>query len=78
VLRHRVILRDRYSGILHSGEGEDVEQVCSNLETNLTCLRLLISLSLSHTHTHTHTLVFISCMRILFVLIYFMFDIPCA
>jgi len=32
--------------ILHSGEGWDVEQVCSNLETNLPCLRLLISLSL--------------------------------
>ena len=31
--------------ILHSGEGRDVEQVCSNLETNLPCLRLLISLS---------------------------------
>jgi len=43
--------------ILHSGEGEDVEQVCSNLETNLPCLRLLISLSL----------VFISCMLILFI-----------
>ena len=32
--------------ILHSGEGEDVEQVCSNLETNLPCLRLVISHSL--------------------------------
>jgi len=31
--------------ILDSVEGEDVEQVCSNLETNLLCLRLL-SLSL--------------------------------
>ena len=28
-------------GILHSVEGGDVEQVCSNLETNLPCLRLL-------------------------------------
>jgi len=33
-------------GILHSGnpscvEGGDVEQVCSNLETNPLCLRLL-------------------------------------
>jgi len=27
--------------ILHSVEGEDVEQGCSNLETNLPCLRLL-------------------------------------
>jgi len=34
--------------ILHSVEGGDIEQVCSNLETILPCLRLLISLSLSH------------------------------
>ena len=32
--------------ILHSVEGGDVEQVCSNLETILLCLRLL-SLSLT-------------------------------
>jgi len=32
--------------ILHSGEGGGVEQVCSNLETILSCLRLFISLSL--------------------------------
>ena len=32
--------------ILHSVEGGDVEQVCSNLETNISCFRLL-SLSLS-------------------------------
>ena len=32
--------------ILHSVEGGDVEQVCSNLETILSCLRLL-SLSLT-------------------------------
>ena len=32
--------------ILHSVEGGDVEQECSNLETNLPCLRLL-SLSLT-------------------------------
>ena len=31
--------------ILHSVEGGDVEQVCSNLKTILFCLRLLISLS---------------------------------
>ena len=42
--------------ILHSVEGGDVEQVCSNLEIILPCLRLL-SLYLS--------LVFISCMLIL-------------
>ena len=34
--------------ILHSVEGGDVEHVCSNLKTNLSCLRLLITLSLSH------------------------------
>jgi len=34
-------------GILYSVEGEDVEQMCSNLETILSCLRLLISLSLN-------------------------------
>ena len=48
--------------ILHSVEGGGVEQVCSNLETNLTCLRLLISPSL--------TCVFISCMLILFTSLY--------
>ena len=42
--------------ILHSVEGGDVEQVCSNLEIILPCLRLL-SLYLS--------LVFISCMHLL-------------
>ena len=36
--------------ILHSVEGGDVKQVCSNLEIILLCLRLLIS----------HSLVFIS------------------
>ena len=44
--------------ILYSVEGGDVEQVCSNLETNLLCLRLL-SLYL--------LLVFISCILILFI-----------
>ena len=48
--------------ILHSGEGGDVEQECSNLETILPCLRLLISLS-------TY-LCFISCMLILFISVY--------
>jgi len=43
---------ERSGGILHSGnpscvEGGDVEQVCSNLETNLWCLRLLTLSSLS-------------------------------
>ena len=44
--------------ILHSAEGGDVEQVCSNLETNLPYLRLL-SLYLS--------LVFISCLCLLLI-----------
>ena len=42
--------------ILHSVKGGDVEQVCSNLETNLPCLRLLF-LSISY--------LFISCMLLL-------------
>ena len=45
--------------IFYSVEGGDVEQVCSNLETNIPCLRLL-SLSL----------VFISCMLILSLSLY--------
>ena len=48
--------------ILHSVEGGNIEQVCSNLETILSCLRLLISLSLTHTH-----LCFISCICLLFI-----------
>jgi len=43
--------------ILHSVKGGDVEKVCSNLKTNLSCLRLLLSL----------TCVYISCMLILFI-----------
>ena len=46
--------------IFHSGEGGDVEQVCSNFKTNLSCLQLFISL----------LLVFISCMFILFISLY--------
>jgi len=53
--------------ILHSGEGGDVEQVCSNLKTILPCLRLLISLSL----------VFISCMFLLFISITYLI-FPCV
>ena len=47
--------------ILHSVEGGDVEKVCSNLETILPCLGLLISpfLSLSLSLSLSHTLVFI-------------------
>ena len=51
--------------ILHSVEGGDVEQVCSNLETNLSCLRLLMSLSLVFYILHA-----------LIVYIYYMLDIP--
>ena len=51
--------------ILHSVEGRDVEQVCSNLEANLSCLRLLISLSLVVYFLHA-----------LIVYIYYMLDIP--
>jgi len=47
--------------ILHSVEGRDVEQGCSNLETNLPCLRLL-SLSLS-----------LTCLYILHAYIAFIF-----
>ena len=47
--------------ILHSVEGREVEQVCSNLETNLPCLQLLISLSLVFIYT---------CMLILCISLY--------
>ena len=49
--------------ILHSVEGGDVEQVCSNLETNLPCLRLL-SLSL--------TCLYLACLYCLYL---YMLDI---
>ena len=52
--------------ILHSVEGGDVEQVCSNLETNLPCLRLL-SLSL--------TCLYLAC---LYCFLLYMLDILCA
>ena len=52
--------------IIHSVEGGDVEQVCTNLETILPCLQLLISLFLS--------LVFY-ILHVLIVLISYMFDI---
>ena len=48
--------------ILHSVEGGDVEQGCSNLETILPCLRLLISLS--------HTLVFIYLTYLYYLSLY--------
>jgi len=54
--------------IFHHVEGGFVEQVYSNLETILSCLRLLISFSL--------TCVYISCMLILFISLICL--IPCA
>ena len=56
--------------ILHSVEGGDVEQGCSNLETNLPCLRLLsLSLSISH------LCLYLACLRCLSI---YMLDISCA
>jgi len=48
---------------LHSIEGGDVKQVCSNLEIILPCLRLLISLS------HTHLCLYISYAYIIYLFI---------
>ena len=60
---------ERSIGIEHSGnpscvEGGDVEQVCSNLETNSLCLRLLyLSLSLSLVYIlHAITCLYLSCL----------------
>ena len=39
------LMRSIIVKIFHSVEGEDVEQVCSNLKIILLCLRLLISLT---------------------------------
>ena len=48
--------------ILHSGEGGDVEQVCSNLEIILPCLRLL-SLSLTCLYIlHTYVAYIFICL----------------
>ena len=58
---------ERSIGILHSGnpscvEGGDVEQVCSNLETNPLCLRLLtLSLSLVYI-LHAYIVFIFSCL----------------
>ena len=58
--------------ILHSVEGGDVEQVCSNIETNLLCLRLL-SLSL------TCLYVLYAHIAFIFICLYlYMLDISCA
>jgi len=48
--------------ILHSGEGGDIEQVCSNLETILPYLRLLISLSLSLSLSLILVFIYLACL----------------
>ena len=68
--------------ILHSVEG-DVEQGCSNLETNLPCWRLLsLSLSLSLSHLWLHILhayiAYIFICLIYLVLYCYMFGIVCS
>ena len=68
MLRHRVIRWDRFLvEILHNIEGRDVEQVCSNLETILPCLRLL-SLSLTCLYILLMIIAYISYMLDIFVL----------
>ena len=68
VLRHRVIRWDQVLvEILHSVEGGDVEQRCSNLETILPCLQLLISLSV--------VFIYLAC---LYCLSFNVLDISCA
>ena len=54
--------------ILHSGEGGDVEQVCSNFESNLPYLRLLISLSCLYIlHiVHVHYLLDILVLKLIY------------
>ena len=48
--------------ILHSVEGGDVEQGCSNLEINLPCLRLL-SLSLTYVYIlHAYITFILICL----------------
>jgi len=51
--------------ILHSSEGGDVEQVCSNLKIVLLCLRLLISL--------THLCLYVLHAFIVNILIYLIY-----
>ena len=54
--------------ILHSVEGGNVEQVCSNLEIILPCLRLLISLSLMFVYILHAYIVYLLMRLIYFVL----------
>ena len=55
--------------ILHCGESRDVEQVA---RTSKQLSPVVIA------HLSLNSLVFISCMLIIFVLIYYMLDITCA
>ena len=48
--------------IFHSVEGGDVEEVCSNLEIILPCLRLLISLSLVLYILHAYIVYLFICL----------------
>ena len=78
VLRHRVIRWDRsIVKILHSVEGGDVEQVCSNLETNLPCLRLL-SLFLICVYIFLAYIAYLFICLIYFVLNCYIIRIVCS
>ena len=62
--------------ILHSVEGGDVDKVCSNLETNLPCLRLLISLFLSLMFYILHVLIVLILICLIYLyLIEYMFGL---
>ena len=63
--------------ILHSVEGGDVVQVCSNLETNLSCLRLL-SLSLTFVYILHAYIVYLFICLIYLVLNCYMLGIVCS
>ena len=54
--------------ILHSGEGGDVKRVCSNLETNLPCLLLFISLLLVYI-LHAYIVYIFICLTYLCLIV---------
>ena len=60
--------------ILHSVEGGDVEQGCSNVETNLPCLRFLfLSLSLVFIYLACLSYLFLySCAQLIYAWNYFL------
>jgi len=62
--------------ILHSVEGRDVEQVCSNLETNLPCWRLL-SLSLCLYILHAYIAFIFICLIYIVCLIVICLGLVC-